>query len=160
MTSVNPAETRLEAYAVAIRGALAVPKQADVYRHAIEAGYLTALADGDADAAEMAAIVRSLHALSAGLVVDWEVESVLDQCNEAIGGEGPAARCEVVGQKLLELGQIEAGMFIAALVALASNGIDKREAARLEAIGKAGGLDKAQLTDIVKRARALSAATK
>ena len=160
MTSVHPVEDKLATYASAIRGALAVPKQAEVYRYAIEAGYLTALADGEADAAELATIVRSLHALSSGLVIDWEVDALLDECNEAIGGEGHRARSEVVGKKLAELGQIEAGMLIASLVALASNGLDKREASMLEAIGKAGGLDKAGLTDIVKRARALTAATK
>lgn len=158
MPSIHPVEDKLATYASAIHAALAVPKQAEVYRYAVEAGYLTALADGEADAAELATIVRSLHALSEGLVIDWEVDALIDECNEAIGGEGHRARAEAVGAKLADLGQIEAGMLVASLVALASNGLDKREVVMLEAIGKAGGLDKTALTDIVKRARALTAA--
>jgi tellurite resistance protein len=160
MTTSKPLDDKLSAHATAIQRALAVPQQAEVFRYAVEAGYLAALADGDADAEEMATIVRSLYGLSSGLVVDWEIDALIDECNEAIGGEGHRARAQVVGEKLAALGQIEIGLLVASLVALASNGLDKREATMLESIGKAGGLDKAALTEIVKRARGLIPAAK
>jgi len=60
----------------------------------------------------------------------------------------------VVGEKLKALGQPEAGMLVAAYVALSTNGIDEREVARLEMIGKAAGLEKAAIAEPVKKARA------
>lgn len=146
-------KNELEAIAKAMQGALSVPKQQIVFRNAVEAGYLCALADGDADAKEKAALVEAMHRLSDGLVVEWEVDATIDECNEAIGAEGHAARCEAVGKELAKVGQAEAGILLGALVALATSGLDKREAEMLERIGKAAGLAKKDIGAVVKRAR-------
>jgi len=154
MRSGKPDKALLDTYAEATRSALAVPKQSAVFRAAIEAGYLTALSDGEMDAGERAALVKAVETLSAGIVIEWEVDALIEECNEHIGAEGPIARCDVVGKKLAELGQPEAGVLVASYVALATGGIDKREITRLELIGKGAGLERAAIADLVKKARA------
>lgn len=153
MSSGKPDKALLDQYAEATKRALAVPQQSAVFRAAIEAGYLTALADGDMDAGERAMLVKSIDTLSSGIVIEWEIDALLEEINEHIGAEGPNRRCELVGEKLKELGQPEAGLMVAALVALATNGIDKREVNRLEMIGKAAGLERAAIAELVKKAR-------
>jgi tellurite resistance protein len=144
----------IEKHADAARKELSVPKQAELFTAAVEAGYLAALADGAEDAGERAALVKAIELLSTGLVLEWETEEMLAQCWARISGEGADARMAAVGATLKDLGYAEAGLFVAALVALASNGIDAKEAAVLEKIGMAAGVAKTQVGAIVKRARA------
>jgi len=99
------------------------------------------------------AIIKAMHTLSDGLVIEWEIDALLEQCDERIGAEGHQARAKAVGAKLKELGQVDAGMLLAAYVALATSGIDKREATMLGHIGTAAGLTKAQIAGAVKKAR-------
>lgn len=144
----------IERHADAVRKELSVPRQAELFTTAVEAGYLAALADGAEDAGERAALVKAIEALSHGLVLEWETEELLGQCWARISSEGADARAAAVGAKLKELGHPEAGLFVAAIVAMATAGIDAREAAVLEKIGVAAGIAKAQIGAIVKRARA------
>jgi uncharacterized membrane protein YebE (DUF533 family) len=137
----KPDISNLEARAESIRAELRVPKQNEVFRAAVEAGYLAARADGHVDAEETAAIVRAVEILSSGAVVEWETDA-----------ETPAARAAAVGAALAALGQAEAGIYFAALVAHASKGIDKKEADVLKEVGKAAGLTNDRVRDIVKRA--------
>ncbi len=147
----------LEAHAAEkIRKELAVPKQADVFRVAVEAGYLTALADGEVDEAEQAVMVRAIELLSAGAVIEWETETLLEECAARAGKDGAAKRAEAAGKELGALGQAEAGLLFAALVAGASKGIDKKEAEILKAVGGAAGLAGDAIKEIVKKANALS----
>jgi tellurite resistance protein len=139
--------------AAAMRETLSVSKQDQLFKAAAEAGYLASLADGNVDDGEKAAIVKALHTLSDGLVIEWEVDAMLAECDELIGAEGHQGRAAKVGAKLKELGQVDAGMLLAAYVALATSGIDKREAKMLEQIGTAAGLQKAQIAAVVKQAR-------
>jgi uncharacterized protein YmfQ (DUF2313 family) len=144
----------IEKHADQVRKELSVPDQSALSAAAIEAGYLAALADGAEDAGERAALVKAVETLSAGLVLEWETEEMLGQCWARISTEGADARAQAVGAKLAATGSAEAGMFVAALVAMATNGIDANEAAVLEKIGVAAGIAKAQIGAIVKRARA------
>lgn len=146
--------TELDKFAQQIASELKGKDQNALFRVAVEAGHLAALADGDADAAEHAAMVKAIETLSAGAVIEWEVEALLTECEERIGAEGPIARGEAVGKTLKDLKQVEAGLFIASLVAFATGGIDKKEAGVLERIGVAAGLAKSDIAGIVKRARA------
>jgi tellurite resistance protein len=145
----------IEAQAQTIRKQLNVPKQNEVFRAAVEAGYLTGLADGEVDAAERATMVRAIDLLSEGAVIEWETDSLLDDCAASAQQDGAANRAATVGQKLAELGQAEAGLFFAALVARASKGIDKKEADVLKAVGAAAGMTTEKVTEIVKRATTL-----
>lgn len=144
----------LEAQAETVRASLGTGTKAEqMFKLAAEAGYLTALADGAEDAAEREALVEALEALSKGIVIEWETEGFLGEAWGRISAEGVDARCASVGAKMKELGNAEAGLLIGAIVAYASNGIDKTEAAILEKIGAAAGLQRAQVAAVVKKAR-------
>jgi tellurite resistance protein len=142
----------IEAHAGSIRKEVNVPKQNEVFRAAVEAGYLTALADGEVDDDERAAMVRAVEILSEGAVLEWETEELLDACAERATKDGAAARSTAVGKTLADLGQAEVGIFFAAVVARASKGIDKKEADALKAVGVAAGLTGDKVGEIVKRA--------
>jgi tellurite resistance protein len=144
----------LAKYGEVIDKALPINDRDKLFDTAVEAGFLVALADTDADSEERKAIDDALFAISKGVVIDWEVDALVNRACERIGAEGHQARAEAVGETLQALGQAEAGLFIAALVALASSGLDKREVEMLKRIGEAAGLDGEAIAATVKRARA------
>jgi hypothetical protein len=148
----KPEIADLESRAESIRAELRVPKQNEVFKAAVEVGYLAALADGNVDDEEKAAIVRAVEILSAGAVVEWEAEDLVEECARKAAAETAEARATAVGAELAALGQAEAGIYFAALVAHASKGIDKKEAEILKKIGKAAGLTVDRVRDIVKKA--------
>jgi tellurite resistance protein len=148
----NTTTNELEAHAEAIRKDLKVKNQSELFKCAVEAGFLAALADGEVDAGEKRTMVRAVELLSKGSVIEWETEALLDECADRVGMQGHAARAEAVGAELKRLGQAEAGLLVAAFVARATNGIDKREAEVLKQVGKAAGLAAKQVGEIVKRA--------
>jgi tellurite resistance protein len=145
----------LEDYADQIRDDLKVPNQSSVFAHAVEAGYLAARADGEVDKAERGILTRAVELLSKGAVIEWETETLLDECAERAEKEGADVRAKKVGEALKELGQPEAGLLVAAFVARATNGVEKSEAEVLKAIGKAAGLSADKVKGIVKRATGL-----
>jgi hypothetical protein len=145
----------LEAHAESVRKDLAVPQQSEVFRAAVEAGYLAALADGEVDDEEHAVMIKSIELLSEGAVIEWETEGLLEECAERAEKEGAGPRAEAVGKALAALGQAEAGIFFAAVVAMASKGLEKSEAEVLEQVGVAAGLPAGKVKAIVKRAAAL-----
>lgn len=142
----------LDAYAERIRKELQVPKQNDVYRAAVEAGYLAATADGHFDASERETLVAAVQKLSQGAVIEWETESLLEECAARAAKEGAGKLAEAVGAELKALGQAEAGILLAAAVARATKKVDKKEAAVLKAVGAAAGLSADEVAAIVKRA--------
>jgi tellurite resistance protein len=144
----------VEQHAEAIRKTLSSTDQNALFEAAVEAGYLTALADGTEDAGERASLVRAIEILSKGLVLEWEVEPLVDAIHARVCADGKDARCAAVGKKLAALGQAEAGILIGAVVAHATAGIDKQEASVLEKIGTAAGLERPQIATIVKKAGA------
>jgi tellurite resistance protein len=147
-------KSELEKLAQQIATELKGKDQNALFRAAVEAGHLAALADGDADAAEQGAIVKAIEVLSSGAVIEWEVEALIAESAERIAAEGAVERSAAVGAALKGLKQVDAGLLIASLVAFATGGLDKREAGVLERIGVAAGLGKPEITAIVKRARA------
>jgi tellurite resistance protein len=146
----------IEEHAEKIREQLKVPRQDEVFKAAVEAGYLTALADGGMDAAEREILVKAVEMLSRGLVLEWETESIIDDMQKLVEAEGLEARAAKVGEKLKELNQIEAGLFVAAIVARATKGVEKSEAELLKQIGKAAGVGMDVVKDIVKRSTSLT----
>ncbi len=142
----------LDAYAERIRKELHVPKQNEVYRAAVEAGYLAATADGSFDASERETLVAAVQKLSQGAVIEWETETLLEECAARAAKEGADKRAEAVGAELKALGQAEAGILLAAAVARATKKVDKKEAAMLKAVGAAAGLSADVVAAIVKRA--------
>jgi tellurite resistance protein len=151
----KPSTNELEAHAAEIRNELRVPRQTDVFRCAVEAGYLAALADGEVDDTERATIVKAVEILSVGAVIEWEADTLLTACEQRAQQEGPDNRAKAVGEELKKLGQAEAGLLFAALVARATKGIDKREAETLKVVATAAGVSGDALRAIVKRATSL-----
>jgi tellurite resistance protein len=143
----------LEQQAVAVRESLSGSHQSALFEAAVEAGYLTALANGTEDEGERAALVKAVEILSSGLVLEWEVEPLIEKIAARIDAEGIPARCAAVGKNIQELAQAEAALLVAAVVAHATAGIDKQEAGVLEKIATAAGLAKSQIAPIVKKAR-------
>jgi tellurite resistance protein len=143
--------TALEKHAEEIRKDLAVPKQADVFEAATEAGYLAARADGALDDGERQTLVDAIGILSKGVVIEWEVDALLDACAKRAESDGEGNRAKAVGEHLAALGQPEAGLLFAAFVAQASGGIDKKESSVLHTIGKAAGIAKNKVSAILKR---------
>jgi tellurite resistance protein len=142
----------LEDHADEIRKDLAVPRQSDVFKAAVEAGYLVALADSGVDATEREVLVKAVEMLSKGLVIEWETDALIEEFAQRAEADGVEKCCERVGNILKETGQGEAGLFIAALVARATKGIAKSEAEVMKAIGKTAGVTPDKMKDIVKRA--------
>lgn len=145
----------LEEHADQIRDELKVQNQSQVFAHAVEAGYLAARADGEVDKAEREVLTKAVELLSQGSVIEWETETLLDECQGRAEKDGAEARAVKVGESLKELGQAEAGLLVAAFVARATNGVEKSEAEVLKAIGKAAGLSADKVKAIVKRATGL-----
>jgi tellurite resistance protein len=146
----------LEEHADKIREELKVPRQAELFKAAVEAGYLTARADGGVDDDEQAILVQAVELLSQGLVIEWETHALIDECKALCDAEGLEGRAAKVGEVLKGLGQAEVALFIAALVARATKGVEKSEAELLKAIAKGAGLPTDKVRDIVKRATSLT----
>ena len=141
----------LEKHAEEIKLDLNVPKQTEVFAIATEAGYLAATTDGTLDDQERTALVRAIEVLSRGAVIEWEVDTLLDECATRSKSEGADKRADAVGARLKDLGHPEPGLLFAAFVAQASGGIDKKESAVLHAIGKAAGVAKNKVSALLKR---------
>jgi tellurite resistance protein len=143
----------LEEQASVVQKSLPAVNQSALFEAAVEAGYLTALADGTEDEGEREALVKATEILSAGLVLEWEVEPLVEKIAERVKKEGSDARCAAVGTIIKQHEQAEAALLIGAVVAHATGGIDKKEAGVLEKIGTAAGLEKKQIAAVVKKAR-------
>ena len=156
MSTNNKSIEELEKHAETIRAQLRVPRQSDVFRAAVEAGYLTALADGEVDATERETLAKAVEILSVGAVLDWEVEALVEQIQTRVKKEGADKRAQSVGAELKALGQPEAGILLAAIVARATKKVDKSEAEVLKTVGKAAGLTNEQVASIVKRSTSLA----
>jgi tellurite resistance protein len=145
----------LEAQSESLRKELAVPRQSDVLRAAVEAGYLAAMAEGDVDEDQLYAMVEAIEIWSEGAAVEWETQSLLHECAEKADAEGAGPRAEAVGKVLARLGEAEAGLLFAALVATATKGIDESEETVLAAVGAAAGLSGTKVKTILERAAAI-----
>jgi tellurite resistance protein len=152
MAKSTDALTLLEKHAAEIRKELAVPRQNEVFRAAVEAGFLAAMGDGEMDDTERGTIIRCVELLSQGVVIEWETDHLLDDCADRVEKEGKDKRAKAVGAALKELGHAEAGLLFAAVIARVSNGVDKKEAEVLKAVGGAAGIAADKIKAIVKRA--------
>jgi tellurite resistance protein len=155
MSKASATTAELEKHAESIRAELRVPKQSELFKNAVEAGYLTALADGVVEDKEIESLVKAVEILSVGAVIEWETSALVDECKARIEKDGADERAAAVGAALKELNAADAGILVAAIVARAAKKIDKKEAEVLKAIGKSAGLSNDQVAAIVKRATSL-----
>lgn len=155
MSKASATTAELEKHAESIRAELRVPKQSELFKNAVEAGYLTALADGVVEDKEIESLVKAVEILSVGGVIEWETSALVDECKARIDKDGADKRAAAVGAELKELNAAEPGILVAAIVARAAKKIDKKEAEVLKTIGKSAGLTNDQVAAIVKRATSL-----
>ena len=152
MAKSTDALALLEKHANEIRKELAVPRQNEVFRAAVEAGFLAAMGDGEMDDTERNTIIRCVELLSQGAVIEWETDHLLDDCADRADKDGKDKRAKAVGAALKELGHAEAGLLFAAVIARVTNGVDKKEAEVLKTVGAAAGISADKIKAIVKRA--------
>jgi tellurite resistance protein len=147
-TSKRPTKEKLADYAEAVRKELTFRAQDDVFRVAVEVGYLAARADGEVDASEKQAIVDAAEILSKGVIIELEVESIIEEV-EALGDDDDA-RAAKLGEQLKDHGQAEPGLLLGAFVAQATAGIDASERKILRAVGRAAGINDRRVRAILK----------
>jgi tellurite resistance protein len=151
-TKPNKALAELEKRGAEIREELKAADQSRLFALAVEAGTLAAASDGTIDDDERATLARAIEILSVGGVIEWETETLLDECLERTKKEGAEARAKAVGEALAGLNQAEAGVFIAGVVAAATGGVDKAEAEAIKGVAKAAGLTADKTKAIIKKA--------
>lgn len=146
----------LRRHAEAIRRELRPAERRDLLIVAVEAGYLAGAADGEVDSAERAAIAQAVELLSEGEIIEWDLESLLDDCVRRSRAEGLDGRARRVGESLRAQGRPELGLFFAALVAFATGGLNSDERRLLEDIASAAGVDAEGLVPILERVASLA----
>ncbi len=152
MSKHEKALAELEKHATEIRAELGAADQSRVFALAIEAGVLAAMTDGTMDAEERATLVRAVELISKGAVIEWETETLVDECMARAKADGADKRAQAVGEALAELKQAEAAVLIAGVVAAATGGVDKAEAEAIRAVAKAAGVTADKTKAILKRA--------
>ena len=143
----------LTQHAEALGKRLAAAEQNELLAAAVEAGCLAAFGDLEVDEGERRAILSAAEVLSSGAVVEWEADSLVDDCVKRIAKEGIEARVTAVAKTLKRLGQPEAGLLFAVFVAQASEGIDHLEHGVLEAVAEEAGLSAGALAGIIGRVK-------
>jgi tellurite resistance protein len=148
-TSKKPTKEKLATYAAEVRKELKEFRQQDeVFRLAVEIGFLAAGADGSMDSGERQAIIDAVDILSQGVVIELEVDTLIKEASKRGGKTLESA--EAIGARLKELGQAEAGLLFGAFVAQASSGIDRSERKVLRAVGRAAGIADRRIRAILK----------
>jgi tellurite resistance protein len=146
--------TALGKHAEALRNALGAAEQNELLAAAVEAGCLAAFGDLEVDEGERRAIIDAAGALSSGAVVEWEADSLVDDCVKRIADEGIEARVAAVGGTLKRLGHPGTGIVFAVFVAGATGGVDRLEHGVLEGIAEEAGLPSGELAAILAKAGA------
>lgn len=125
------------------------PASAQLFCAVFEAAFLIAQADGRFDRTERSHMQQAFLALSDGAILADDVDAMLGGFTASLSRDGAAARCEAVGRVLLAYKAAEAGAFLAAGVACASDGLSQVELKTLETIGRHAGLPFERLSTLV-----------
>ncbi len=129
------------------------PASAQLFCAVFEAAYLIAKADGRFDRAERAHLHRALLALSDDGILADDVDAMMSGFTASLSRDGAAARCEAVGKVLRANDVAEAGVYLAAGVACASEGLSQVELKTLEVIARHAGLGFERLATLVDAIR-------
>ncbi|MBK6533113.1 MAG: hypothetical protein IPF99_27050 [Deltaproteobacteria bacterium] len=103
------------------------PASAQLFCAVFEAGFLIAQADGRFDRAERSHMRQALLALSDEGIPADDVDAMLSGFTASLSRDGAAARCEAVGRLLRAHDVGEAGVYLAAGIACASDGLSQVE---------------------------------
>ena len=152
----KPTKEQLVEYAETVRNELTAMKQNEVYKIAVEIGYLAANADGTIEDSEKEALVAAVEVLSQGAVIEWEADALFEEAQSS--GDDGLVRAEALGARLKELDQANAGVLVGAFVAQSASGIDRAEAKVLRAVGKGAGINERKVRELLKQVGAEAAA--
>ena len=133
-----------------------VPEGGDpamLFNAAIEAGYLVAAADGTVDNAELGTLKRAILTLAGDELSAEDLDALIDDLIDLRKSEGEASRCRAVGELLGAHKSADEGLYLAAAIAYASNGLDRKELAVLEHIAHAAGMSQAALVTLATQVR-------
>ncbi len=129
------------------------PASAQLFCAVFEAAHLIAKADGRFDRAERAHLHSALLALSDDGILADDVDAMMSGFTASLSRDGSAARCEAVGKVLRANDVAEAGVYLAAGVACASDGLSQVELKTLEVIARHAGLGFERLATLVDAIR-------
>jgi hypothetical protein len=115
----------------------------------LELGSIVAIADGEADDAERAALSQVLEELCKVKLPPASMAQMIQSAHDVVAAEGIETRCAVLGQRLASLGIAQLGVEVAALVALVSHGLDLHELSALACMAEAAGLSPDALDEII-----------
>jgi|LNFM01.1.fsa_nt_gb tellurite resistance protein len=124
-----------------------------LFNAVVEAGYLVAAADGTVDSAELATLKRAILTLTGDDLPPEELDTLVEDLIDLRKTEGEAARCRAVGELLAAHKAGDEGLYLAAAIAYASNGLDRSELAVLERIASAAGVSQAALVTLATQVR-------
>ncbi|MBK8695839.1 MAG: hypothetical protein IPN17_27135 [Deltaproteobacteria bacterium] len=130
------------------------PASAQLFCAVFEAGFLIAQADGRFDRAERSHMRQALLALSDEGILADDVDAMLSGFTASLSRDGAAARCEAVGRLLRAHDVGEAGVYLAAGIACASDGLSQVELKTLDTLARHAGLGFERLSALVEAIRA------
>lgn len=130
------------------------PSSAQLFCAVFEAGFLIAQADGRFDRAERGHMRRALLALSDDGVLADDADAMVSGFTASLSREGAAARIGAVGRLLQTHGVAEAGVYLAAGIGCASDGLSQVELMTLETLARHAGLGFERLSLLVEAIRA------
>lgn len=125
-----------------------------LFNAVVEAGYLVAAADGTVDSAELGTLKRAILTLAGDELSADELDALVDDLVDLRASEGESSRCKAVGALLAAHKAADEGLYLAAAIAYASNGLDRKELEILERIALAAGLSQASLVTLATQVRA------
>lgn len=124
-----------------------------LFNAAVEAAYLVAAADGTVDRTELGMLKRAIVTLADGQLTSDEVDSLIDDLVDLRTTQGEAERCRAVGSLLAAHNAADEGLYLAAAIAYATNGLDRKELSVLERIAAAAGMSQAALITLATQVR-------
>jgi hypothetical protein len=126
-------------------------EQRAIVSNLLEAATITAVCDDVADDVERHTLKAGAHALCFLDLDDPSVDKLVSGTRGAAVAEGVEGRCDKIGARLRKHGFVEVGLAFAALIAQVSHGVDARELAVLQRIGRAAGVPDSELAALVAR---------
>ena len=117
----------------------------------LEAAYVVAVSDGEADAAERDALRAIARVLCFVDIDEVGCDKMVVSVTEALRKQGVEQRCEKVGARLKAMGTAPLGVAVGALVAQVSHGIDPQELAVIALLAKSGGVSETEWTMLLRK---------
>lgn len=117
----------------------------------LETAWSIAAIDETPDTAERDAMQAIVGVLWHTAIEKSAEDRMVQAACDAIGKEGVAKRCDVLGGRLKALGFAELGVALAVLLAEVSRGLDSGELEALRRLSGAAGLDDTWLTAMIER---------